>query len=113
MEEKECGIENASLSRSVELSHFIGDIQEEGSCLLDQRQHDVQGNFSLTSPRLGELYSAEKKSFQLLLSSTQAGQVRKVKQEQEDNSRNHVQAFFPGSVLARTVQSKFLSGRLC
>ena len=43
-------------------------------------------------------YRAEKKSLQILLSSTQAGPGRKVKQEQEEISRNHVQAFFPGSV---------------
>ena len=35
---------------------------------------------------------------QILLSNSQAGPGRKVKQEQEDISRNHVQAFIPGSV---------------
>ena len=33
-----------------------------------------------------------------MLSNSQAGPGRKVKQEQEETSRNHVQAFFPGSV---------------
>ena len=43
-------------------------------------------------------YRAEKKSLQILLSSTQAGPGRKVKQEQEEISRNHVEAFNSGSV---------------
>ena len=44
-------------------------------------------------------YRAEKKSLQILLSSTQAGSGRKVKQEQEEISRNHVPRLFLGSVL--------------
>ena len=40
------------------------------------------------------MYRAEKKSLQILLSRTQAGLDRAVKQEQEENSHNHVlQAF--------------------
>ena len=35
---------------------------------------------------------------QILLSNSQAGPGRTVKQEQEEISRNHVQAFIPGSV---------------
>ena len=35
---------------------------------------------------------------QILLSYSQAGPGRTVKQEQEEISRNHVQAFIPGSV---------------
>ena len=35
---------------------------------------------------------------QILLSNSQAGSGRTVKQEQEEISRNHVQAFIPGSV---------------
>ena len=35
---------------------------------------------------------------QILLSDSQAGPGRKVKQEQEEISRNLVQAFIPGSV---------------
>ena len=46
------------------------------------------------------LYRAEKKSLQILLSSTQAGPGRKVKQEQEDISRNHVPRLFLSSVHA-------------
>ena len=38
------------------------------------------------------------KGLQILLSRTQAGQGRKVKQEQEQISRNHVQAFSGASV---------------
>ena len=45
-----------------------------------------------------EKYRAEKKSLQILLSSTQAGPGRKVKQEQEEISRNHVPRRFLGSV---------------
>ena len=43
-------------------------------------------------------YRAEKKSLQILLSSTQAGPGRNVKQEQEEISRNHVPRLFLGSV---------------
>ena len=38
---------------------------------------------------------------QILLSRTQAGPGRTVKQEQEEISRNHVQTFFGGSVLGK------------
>ena len=37
-------------------------------------------------------------SVQILLSNSQAGPGRKVKEEQEEISRNHVQAFIPDSV---------------
>ena len=40
---------------------------------------------------------------QILLSSTQAGPGRKVKQEQEEISRNHVPRLFLGSVLASSL----------
>ena len=43
-------------------------------------------------------YRAEKKFLQILLSSTQAGPDRKVEQEQEELSRNHVLRLFLGSV---------------
>ena len=45
-------------------------------------------------------YRAEKKSGQILLSRTQAGPGRTVKQEQEEISRNHVQTFIFPSVLS-------------
>ena len=48
--------------------------------------------------RRGILYRARNKGLQILLSNSQAGPGIKVKQEQEEISRNHVQAFFPGSV---------------
>ena len=35
---------------------------------------------------------------QILLSNSQAGPGRTVKQEQEESYRNHVQTFIPGSV---------------
>ena len=44
------------------------------------------------------IYSARNKGMQILLSNSQAGPGRRVKQEQEEISRNHVQAFIPGSV---------------
>ena len=44
------------------------------------------------------VYRAEKKSLQILLSRTQAGPGRKVKQEQEEISHNHVPRLFLGSV---------------
>ena len=46
-----------------------------------------------------KLYRAEKKSLQILLNSTQAGPGRKVKQELEEISRNHIQTFIYLSVL--------------
>ena len=48
------------------------------------------------------MYRAEKKSMQILLSSTQAGPGRKVKQEQEEISRNHIPRLFLGSVRSKT-----------
>ena len=55
------------------------------------------------------MYRAEKKSMQILLSSTQAGPGRKVKQEQEEISRNHVPRLFLNSV----VYFKKVLGFLC
>ena len=43
-------------------------------------------------------YRVRNKGMQILLSYSQAGPGRPVKQEQEEISRNHVQAFIPGSV---------------
>ena len=39
----------------------------------------------------------------ILLRNSQAGPGRTVKQEQEEISRNHIQAFIPGSVYDYTV----------
>ena len=39
------------------------------------------------------MYRSELKGLFVLLSRTQAGPGRAVKQEQEENSRNHIQAF--------------------
>ena len=54
-------------------------------------------NFAVNFPVIK--YRAEKKSLQILLSRTQAGPGRKVKQEQEEISRNHVPRLFLGSVV--------------
>ena len=53
----------------------------------------------ISNAKMYDVYRAEKKSMQILLSSTQAGPGRKVKQEQEEISRNHVPRLFLGSVL--------------
>ena len=53
----------------------------------------------INNNNLGTIYRAEKKSLQILLSSTHAGPGGKVKQEQEEISRNHVPRLFLGSVL--------------
>ena len=45
------------------------------------------------------IYRARNKGMQILLSNSQAGPGRTVKQDQEDISHNHVQAFIPGSVM--------------
>ena len=43
-------------------------------------------------------YRARNKGKHILLSNSQVGPGRTVKQEQEEISRNHVQTFIPGSV---------------
>ena len=48
-------------------------------------------------------YRARNKGMQILLSNSQAGPCRTVKQEQEEISRNHVHAFIPGSVYVLRV----------
>ena len=62
--------------------------------------HPRQHALHVSKVRLNRiLYIAEKKSLKILLSSTRAGPGRKVKQEQEEISRNHVPRLFLGSVL--------------
>ena len=56
--------------------------------------------FSQAPNHGNSIYRDRLKGVQILWSNSQAGPGRKVKQEQEDISRNHVQAFFPGSVWA-------------
>ena len=59
-----------------------------------------------------DTYREVNKSWQILLSSTQAGPGRKVKQEQEEISRNHVPRLFLGSVgeILDVWGLKFLDG---
>ena len=57
------------------------------------------------------MYRAEKKYWQILLSRTKAGPGIKVKQEQEEISRNHVPRLFLGSV--NTKYGDFESPQLC
>ena len=54
------------------------------------------------------MYRARNKGMQILLSNSQAGPGTTVKQEQKETSRNHVQAFIPGSVQGdqHTAQSE-------
>ena len=61
------------------------------------------------------LYRAEKKYLQIVLSSTQAGPGRRVKQQQEEISRNHVPRLFLGSVLPATIIGllALVAGSLC
>ena len=54
--------------------------------------------FHLIGNNNNVLYRDRLKGMQILLSNSQAGPGRKVKQEQEEISRNHVQAFIQGSV---------------
>ena len=84
----------------------------EGNCWVERRCHTFYpggGGKSLnaTAERDNELYRAEKKSLKILLSSTQAGPCRKVKQEQEEISRNHVPRLFLGSVYVRSCGEVF------
>ena len=53
----------------------------------------TRGQLDILSTPAEELYRGEQKGMQILLSMTQARPGRAVKQEQEQNSRNHVQAF--------------------
>ena len=55
------------------------------------------------------IYREPAKGLQILLSRTQAGSGRAVKQEQEENSRNHVQAIFGASVLYSSLHEKKMS----
>ena len=57
-------------------------------------------------------YRARNKGLQMLLSNSQAGPGTTAKQEQEEISRNHVQAFFPGPVQRYTGLGKRVIPRL-
>ena len=60
--------------------------------------------------KITTMYRAEKKSLQILLSRTEAGPGRTVKQEQEEISRNHVQTFIYLSVESqKSAKTKNLS----
>ena len=52
------------------------------------------------------IYRDRRKGVQILLSNSQAGSGSKVKQEQEEISRNHIQAFLP-IFLLDTVMTHF------
>ena len=67
-------------------------------CVLSHLEGLLRGILGASSNICAPNYRAEKKSLQILLSSTQAGPGRKVKQEQEEISRNHVPRLFLGSV---------------
>ena len=53
------------------------------------------------SPQQLRHYRTRNKGMQILLSNSQAGSGRTVKQEQEEISCNHGQAFIPGSVFSK------------
>ena len=57
----------------------------------------ISGNYK----HYADIYRALNKGMRILLSNSQVGPDRKVKQEQEEIFCNHVQAFIPGSVLQR------------
>ena len=59
-------------------------------------------------PSFNYKYRAPGKSMYFLLSRTQAGPGRTVKQEQEEISRNHVQTFIYLSVLNSVIASEVL-----
>ena len=63
--------------------------------LASEWPHVFQFNMDAKIGRTAELllYRDWLKGVQILLSNSQAGPGRKVKQEQEEISRNHVQAF--------------------
>ena len=73
---------------------------DKGTNTLNRRTVAVrEGIISLDFPKQ---YSARNKGMQILLSNSRAEPGRTVKQEQEEISRNHIQAFIPGSVDAST-----------
>ena len=59
---------------------------------------DPDGGVSEICGWAAQVYRGPGKSMQILLSNSQAGPGRTVKQEQEEISRNHVQTFSGGSV---------------
>ena len=61
--------------------------------------HHNQPNVYVYELGLPVLYRGENKGLHVLLSRTHSGPGRTVKQEQEEISRNHVQALIPGSVV--------------
>ena len=71
---------------------------------LTQETHKA-GLKSNCQPQDNSMYRAEKKSLQILLSRTQVGPGRKVKQEQEQISRNHVQTFSVCSIHGTTLHN--------
>ena len=71
----------------------------------DSDQKEPGGGMSTTSEI--NLYRARNKGMQILLSNSQAGTGRTFIQEQEEISRNHVQAFILGSVHCTYAGSPF------
>ena len=82
--------------------------------MIEQLILRVRGDVTIICP-VTLHYRARNKGLHILLSNSQAGPGRNVKQEQEEISRNHVQAFIPGSVhRSKSIESynrtSFLEG---
>ena len=67
--------------------------------MFDEPSRKMHANEILKLKTPAPKYRAEKKSLQILLSSNQAGPGGKVKQEQEEISRNHVPRLFLRSLV--------------
>ena len=79
-------------------------------CVIPEFWPPLSAGSRFTQPRAHPLaqlstdvvkYRARNKGMQILLSNSQAVPGTTVKQEQEEISRNHVQAFIPGSVFRK------------
>ena len=70
-----------------------GDLQHRSTCV-----RAIRRRLSIPRAQSGITYRGGNKGLYVLLSMTQAGPGRTVKQEQEEISRNHVQTFISPSV---------------
>ena len=94
------GGEDGDAAPAVVVHHALVVVPEDvPAVLLHYRvTHHVDSNLPLTSKQklhfsMKSMYRDRLKGMQILLSRTQAGAGRTGKQEQEQTSRNHVQAF--------------------
>ena len=91
-------------------SHKDPLVMDNATLSWDKAGQPTLRNIDLKASHLILHYRAEKKSWQILLSSIQAGPGRKVKQEQGEISRNHVPRLFLSSVLLQSREKVLVCG---